>query len=317
MVKSKINGLSLIASLATMSFGLSAQAQIQTPEQGVDLRLQSAVALSAYTGKPARIVVDGTVVELRQIRKQDQCAQLEAQALITRRGNKNWERLGDIQACLTQGNEAAGELSFMVNRFDQPGLMRVTVSVSADETSTRTELALRSTTKNDVEKQTASAQWLQVASGYVLHLITPGVARSDRAETYDCAGFLVGERGGQCGSDETSANPAPMKTIWSTPIDQEILEEAASNVKQRGSAKLRCEVSARGELSNCQTLTEAPKDKGIASAAMSLTSYGRVQPRKLLGAPVAGGIVEPVFNFSGPVGIFGQILDELLTGAIQ
>jgi len=316
MVTRKINDLGLIVSLATLSFALPAQAQVQTPEQGADLRLQSAIALSAYTGKSARIVIDGSVVEVRQLRQQDGCAQLEAVALITRRATKNWERLGEIQACLAPGKEIAGQLRFMVSRFDQPGLKRISVSLASDDASARTLLTLRDPNA-DIEDQTASAQWLPLGPGYVMQHITPGVARGDRAETYDCAGFLMGERSGQCGSNETSADRAPMKTVWSTPIRREILEEAASRVSQRGSAKLRCEVLASGQLTGCEIAAEAPKEKGIASTALSIVAYGRVQPRKLLGVPVSGGIVEPVFNFAGQAGFFGQLLNEILTEAAQ
>lgn len=65
----------------------------------------------------------------------------------------------------------------------------------------------------------------------------------------------------------------------------------ARNRLMPGEVRIRCEVQTDGTLANCSTLFEAPVGMGFADATLRAARYFRMEPAKLDGQPIAGGMV--------------------------
>jgi protein TonB len=71
--------------------------------------------------------------------------------------------------------------------------------------------------------------------------------------------------------------------------------ERALRLGKEGEAVLRCQVSASGQLHDCQVSGETPENYGFGQAAIKLARYMRIAPKTIDGQPVDGGIlVEPI-----------------------
>lgn len=76
--------------------------------------------------------------------------------------------------------------------------------------------------------------------------------------------------------------------------------EVAMALNLEGFARIVCQVDAEGVLGGCQVLEESPRGLGFGPAAQSLARTFRMKPKRVDGAPVAGGEVGIPIRFRLP-----------------
>ena len=74
--------------------------------------------------------------------------------------------------------------------------------------------------------------------------------------------------------------------------------ERAQRLEQGGSVVLQCSVNAKGNVENCNIVSEDPSNFGFGDAAIRLSRLFRMKPRTRDGAPVEGGTVRIPIKFT-------------------
>lgn len=65
---------------------------------------------------------------------------------------------------------------------------------------------------------------------------------------------------------------------------------------------LHCTVDARGNLNNCNIVSEEPENQDFGNAAMKLSKLFKMKPQTKDGAPVDGGQINIPIGFRLPKG---------------
>ena len=76
--------------------------------------------------------------------------------------------------------------------------------------------------------------------------------------------------------------------------------ERAQRLEVEGEAMFECSVNAKGVLSPCRVVAEAPSGYGFGEAALNLAKLFRMKPISKEGAQVDGGLVRIPLRFKLP-----------------
>lgn len=76
--------------------------------------------------------------------------------------------------------------------------------------------------------------------------------------------------------------------------------DLALRLSLSGRARLKCDVIATGEITNCKVLEEAPVDLGFGAAGVRLSQFFRMKPTTADGQSVGGATVLIPLSFSAP-----------------
>ena len=76
--------------------------------------------------------------------------------------------------------------------------------------------------------------------------------------------------------------------------------EAALSQRIEGKATMACAVTAKGDLRDCQVLSEAPPGLGFGESAVRMAVLFKMKPQTRDGLPVEGGVVRIPIRFRLP-----------------
>ncbi len=87
------------------------------------------------------------------------------------------------------------------------------------------------------------------------------------------------------------------------PTDEDLSKyypERAKTENMSGKVTIACMVTAEGLLTDCTTVTEQPAGYGFGAAALALSSFFLMKPKRIDGQPVAGGKIRVPVIFAPP-----------------